>query len=100
MQRGALGCRIAIGGRLGGAEMSRRHGESAGRVPRHTLRADIDYGFAEAHTTFGRIGVKAWIYKGEVLPERKERSETTAGGAGAAGGEATAEAETSAGVQG
>ncbi len=70
MQRGAQGCRIAIAGRLGGAEMSRREDETQGRVPRHTLRADIDYGLAEAHTTFGRIGVKVWIYKGEILPER------------------------------
>ncbi len=70
MQRGAKGIRITISGRLGGAEMSRRETETAGQVPRHTLRADIDYGFAEAHTSFGRIGVKCWIYKGLVLPER------------------------------
>jgi small subunit ribosomal protein S3 len=69
MQRGALGVRISIAGRLGGAEMSRRETETQGQVPRHTLRADIDYGIAEAHTTFGRIGVKCWIYKGLVLPE-------------------------------
>ncbi len=73
MQRGARGCRITISGRLGGAEMSRRETETQGRVPRHTLRADIDYGLAEAHTTFGRIGVKVWIYKGDVLPQRAER---------------------------
>jgi small subunit ribosomal protein S3 len=71
MQRGAEGVRVAIAGRLGGAEMSRRESDTAGRVPRHTLRADIDYGFAEAHTTFGRIGVKVWIYKGEIIPERR-----------------------------
>jgi small subunit ribosomal protein S3 len=71
MQRGALGVRIAIAGRLGGAEMSRRESETSGQVPRHTLRADIDYGIAEAHTTFGRIGVKCWIYKGLILPEPK-----------------------------
>ncbi|MCZ2108723.1 MAG: 30S ribosomal protein S3 [Dehalococcoidia bacterium] len=70
MTRGAQGVRVAIAGRLGGAEMSRRESDTQGRVPRHTLRADIDYGFAEAHTTFGRIGVKVWIYKGEILPER------------------------------
>lgn len=70
MQRGALGVRVAVAGRLGGAEMSRREAETIGRVPRHTLRADIDYGIAEAHTTFGRIGVKVWIYKGNILPER------------------------------
>lgn len=66
MQRGALGVRVTVAGRLGGSEMSRRESETSGRVPRHTLRADIDYGLAEAHTTFGRIGVKAWVYKGEV----------------------------------
>jgi small subunit ribosomal protein S3 len=69
MQRGAQGVRVALAGRLGGAEMSRRESETAGRVPRHTLRANIDYGLAEAHTTFGRIGVKVWIYKGDILPE-------------------------------
>lgn len=69
MQRGALGVRVAVAGRLGGAEMSRRESDTAGRVPRHTLRADIDYGIAEAHTTFGRLGVKVWIYKGNILPE-------------------------------
>ncbi|MDI6858822.1 MAG: 30S ribosomal protein S3 [Dehalococcoidia bacterium] len=71
LQRGAQGIKITVGGRLGGAEMSRRETEKAGQVPLHTLRADIDYGTAEAHTTFGRIGVKVWIYKGEVLPEPK-----------------------------
>ncbi|GIW13512.1 MAG: 30S ribosomal protein S3 [Tepidiforma sp.] len=73
MQRGARGCRITISGRLGGAEMSRRETETQGRVPRHTLRADIDYGLAEALTTFGTIGVKVWIYKGDILPQRAER---------------------------
>ena len=70
MQRGAIGVRVAVAGRLGGAEMSRRESDTQGRVPRHTLRANIDYGIAEAHTTFGRIGVKCWIYKGDILPER------------------------------
>ncbi len=70
MQRGALGVRVAVAGRLGGAEMSRRESDTAGRVPRHTLRADIDYGIAEAHTTFGRLGVKVWIYKGNIIAER------------------------------
>ena len=65
MQRGALGCRVRIGGRLGGSEMSRSEAEMQGRVPLHTLRADIDYGLAEARTTFGVIGVKCWIYKGD-----------------------------------
>lgn len=74
MQRGAVGVRVAVAGRLGGAEMSRRESDTQGRVPRHTLRANIDYGIAEAHTTFGRIGVKCWIYKGDILPEpRYER---------------------------
>ena len=69
MQRGALGCKIKIGGRLGGAEMSRSEHEMQGRVPLHTLRADIDFGLAEARTTFGIVGVKCWIYKGEIAPE-------------------------------
>jgi small subunit ribosomal protein S3 len=69
MQRGALGCRAMVAGRLGGAEMSRRESTMDGRVPLHTIRADIDFGQSEAHTTFGRIGVKVWIYKGETLPE-------------------------------
>ncbi len=68
MQRGAQGIKIAIAGRLGGAEMARREAERMGRVPLHTLRADIDYGLAEAHTTYGCIGIKVWIYKGDVLP--------------------------------
>ncbi len=68
MSRGALGCRIRISGRLGGSEMSRSEAEMQGRVPLHTLRADIDYGFAEANTTFGVIGVKCWIYKGDFVP--------------------------------
>jgi small subunit ribosomal protein S3 len=71
MARGALGVKVQVAGRLGGAEMSRRETEKAGRVPLHTLRADIDYGQTEAHTTFGRIGVKVWIYKGDVIPERR-----------------------------
>ena len=70
---GAKGVRIQCGGRLGGAEMSRSELYREGRVPLHTLRADIDYGFAEAHTTFGRLGVKVWIYKGEVIASRTER---------------------------
>jgi|TARA_B110000116_G_scaffold267556_1_gene280063 small subunit ribosomal protein S3 len=66
MQRGALGCKIKISGRLGGAEMSRSEHEMQGRVPLHTLKANIDYGFAEAHTTYGLIGIKSWIYKGDL----------------------------------
>ena len=69
MRSGAQGVRVQCGGRLGGTEMSRTEHYSDGRVPLHTLRADIDYGFCEARTTFGRIGVKVWINKGEVLPE-------------------------------
>ncbi len=65
---GAKGIRVACSGRLGGAEMARREWDREGRVPLHTLRADIDYGFREAKTTFGRIGVKVWIYKGDILP--------------------------------
>lgn len=68
---GAQGMKIACAGRLGGAEMARREWHSEGKVPLHTLRADIDYGFAEAKTTYGKIGVKVWIYKGEILPEGK-----------------------------
>ncbi|MGH2461484.1 MAG: 30S ribosomal protein S3 [Chloroflexota bacterium] len=71
VQRGAKGIKVIISGRLGGAEMSRREREVSGKVPLHTLRADIDFGTAEALTTFGIIGVKVWIYKGEVLPRAK-----------------------------
>ena len=70
MQRGAEGCKIKIGGRLGGAEMSRSEYELQGRVPLHTLRADIDFGQAEARTTFGVVGVKCWIYKGDIAPDQ------------------------------
>src|SRR5437763_12680611 len=69
MRSGAKGVRVQVSGRLGGAEMARTEGYSDGRVPLHTLRADIDYGFYEARTTFGRIGVKCWINKGEIMPE-------------------------------
>ena len=69
MKLGAKGIKIQVSGRLGGAEMSRTEWYREGRVPLHTLRADIDYGFSEAHTTYGIIGVKVWIYKGEVLPK-------------------------------
>ncbi|MCW2972790.1 MAG: ribosomal protein, partial [Thermoleophilia bacterium] len=105
MRSGAHGVRVRCGGRLGGAEMARVEGYSEGRVPLHTLRADIDYGFVEAKTTYGRIGVKVWINKGEVLPEgfesgrmriddgdarrgqgRGERGRNRDGGAGGAGG--------------
>jgi small subunit ribosomal protein S3 len=68
---GALGVKIACAGRLGGAEMARREWYREGRVPLHTIRADIDYGFAEAFTTYGVVGVKVTIFKGEILPEKK-----------------------------
>jgi small subunit ribosomal protein S3 len=71
MKFGAKGIRVACSGRLGGAEIARTEWYSEGKVPLHTLRADIEYGFAEANTTYGKIGVKVWIYKGEVLPEAK-----------------------------
>lgn len=71
MQRGAQGIRIKISGRLGGADMSRKDQERQGRVPLHTLKADVDYGTSEAATTLGRIGVKVWIYKGDIIRERK-----------------------------
>jgi small subunit ribosomal protein S3 len=72
MQAGAKGVRVSCAGRLGGAEIARRLTMHEGQVPLHTLRADIDYGFIEARTTMGRIGVKVWIYKGDILPEPKE----------------------------
>ncbi len=76
MRAGAQGIMIAVGGRLSGAEMARRETQREGRIPRHTLRADIDYAPAEALTTFGRIGIKVWIYKGEILPQMPEEKET------------------------
>jgi len=75
MRFGAEGIKIMCAGRLGGAEMARTEWYSEGKVPLHTLRADIDYGFAEANTTYGKIGVKVWIYKGEVLPDAKGKVE-------------------------
>jgi len=72
MRAGAKGIKTAVSGRLGGAEIARSEGYSEGTVPLHTLRADIDYGTAEAHTTYGRLGVKVWIYRGEVLPTKKK----------------------------
>jgi small subunit ribosomal protein S3 len=81
MRSGAKGVKVQVSGRLGGAEMARTEGYSDGRVPLHTLRADIDYGFTEARTTTGRIGVKCWINKGEVMPEgyRAEQTEEDGG---------------------
>ena len=87
MRGGALGIRVQCSGRLGGAEMSRSEFYREGRVPLHTLRADVDYGFYEARATFGRIGVKVWIYKGEVAGTRAER-EAQAAARALAGGRA------------
>ncbi len=78
MKAGAKGIRVQCSGRLGGAEMSRTEWYREGRVPLHTLRADIDYGFDEARTTYGRIGVKVWIYSGEVLPSAEAREQQVA----------------------
>ena len=89
MRAGAQGIRVACGGRLSGSEMARREWAREGRVPLHTLRADIDYSVAEALTTFGRIGVKVWIYRGDVEP-----------GGGRPGAEAPEEEEGGAGAQG
>lgn len=71
MRAGAEGIKTAVSGRLGGADMARTEGYSEGTIPLQTLRADIDYGFAEADTTYGKLGVKVWIYKGEILPTKK-----------------------------
>jgi small subunit ribosomal protein S3 len=86
MRSGAQGIRVQVSGRLNGAEMSRTEFYREGRVPLHTLRADIDYGFYEARTTFGRIGVKVWIYKGEVPGSRAEREAQAAARAAAGSG--------------
>jgi small subunit ribosomal protein S3 len=86
MRSGAKGVKIQVSGRLGGSEMARTEGYSDGRVPLHTLRADIDYGFYEARTTFGRIGVKCWINKGEIMPEGYGGSDLTDLDAPAPGG--------------
>ena len=75
MKAGALGIKTSVSGRLGGADMARTEFYKEGMIPLQTLRADIDYGFYEADTTYGKIGVKVWIYKGEVLPTKKEKVE-------------------------
>lgn len=72
LKAGAKGIKTLVSGRLGGADIARGEGYSEGTIPLHTLRADIDYGFAEADTTFGKIGVKVWIYKGEILPSKEK----------------------------
>ncbi|KFZ39858.1 MULTISPECIES: 30S ribosomal protein S3 [Thermoactinomyces] len=79
VRAGAKGVRTLVSGRLGGADIARSEGYSEGTVPLHTLRADIDYGFAEAHTTYGRIGVKVWIYRGEVLPQKNKEGAAEGG---------------------
>ncbi len=79
MRQGAKGIRVEVSGRLSGAEMARGINMREGQVPRQTLRADIDYALAEALTSYGRIGVKVWIYKGEVLPEVEDKAESTEG---------------------
>lgn len=76
MKAGAKGIKTAVSGRLGGAEMARTEGYTEGTVPLHTLRADIDYAHSEADTTYGKIGVKVWIYKGEILPTKKVQKES------------------------
>jgi small subunit ribosomal protein S3 len=87
MQRGAQGVRIRVAGRLGGADMSRTDQERQGRVPLHTLKADVDYGTSEARTTLGRIGVKVWIYKGDKIAEERERARAAAQAAAGEEGE-------------
>ena len=71
MKAGAKGIKTSVSGRLGGAEMARAEGYTEGTVPLHTIRADVDYAISEANTTYGKIGVKVWIYKGEILPTKK-----------------------------
>jgi small subunit ribosomal protein S3 len=78
MRMNGRGIKVQVSGRLGGSEIARREGDKVGKIPLHTLRADIDYGFATAHTVYGSVGIKVWIYKGEVLPERRLRQEEAA----------------------
>lgn len=80
MRVGAQGIKVRVSGRLGGAEIARSEWNNEGSIPLHTLRADVDYGFAEARTTYGRIGVKVWIYKGEILSQRKPAVRAAEGG--------------------
>ena len=80
MRLGAKGIKVKVSGRLGGAEIARSEAYREGSIPLHTLRADIDYGTAEARTTYGRIGVKVWIFKGEILPEKKQSERAAAEG--------------------
>ena len=90
---GALGIRVQTSGRLGGAEMSRTEWYREGRVPLHTLRADIDYGFREAKTTYGRIGVKVWLYKGDILPYKSQMEDKIAREAAMAVGETSGQGQ-------
>jgi len=78
MRMNGRGIKVQVSGRLGGSEIARTEGDKVGKIPLHTLRADIDYGFATANTIYGSVGCKVWIYKGEVLPERRLREEITA----------------------
>ena len=80
MRAGAKGIKTSVSGRLGGADMARSEGYHEGSIPLQTLRADIDYGFAEAKTAYGRLGVKVWIYKGQVLPAAKKTTARAEGG--------------------
>ena len=80
MRAGAKGIKTSVAGRLGGADIARSEGYHEGSIPLQTLRADIDYGFAEAKTAYGRLGVKVWIYKGQVLPTVKKAPAKTEGG--------------------
>ena len=79
MKQGAKGIKTACSGRLGGADMARTEFYSEGTIPLQTLRADIDYGFAEANTTYGKVGVKVWIYEGEVLPTKAKANDNKEG---------------------
>ncbi|MGH2467470.1 MAG: 30S ribosomal protein S3 [Candidatus Limnocylindrales bacterium] len=85
MKAGAKGVKVAVAGRLGGSEMARREWEKEGRIPLGTLRADISYGQVHAHTTYGRIGVKVWIYRGDIMPERQAPHEAAVSTAAAGG---------------
>src|ERR1700726_2909224 len=98
MRLGAKGMRVTVAGRLGGAEIARMEWYHEGKVPLHTLRADIDYGFTEARTTFGRIGVKVWIYKGDVVPVREATARRRAAEQEAAAAGQTAAPAASAGT--
>lgn len=80
MRSGAKGIKVRISGRLAGAEIARSERAGEGTVPLHTLRADVDYGFHEAHTTYGRIGIKVWVYKGDILPQKQRPIQAAAEG--------------------